>query len=99
MSVAVSRGFLQPLEGKQKAAIRLGRQSNPTYVKRYFNNSKEGRVPGINVCNMRRCGLAINKEKLCVRNSPDGIAFKISIESHAILLSASVDLALDLTAL
>ena len=72
LSGAVSRAFLRPLEGKQKAAARLGHQNEPNYLKQYFNDSKEGRVPGVNVCDIRRCGLAMKKDKLFVRDSADG---------------------------
>ena len=76
LSGAVSRAFLRPLEGEDKAAARLGHQNEPNYLKQYFKDSKEGRVPGVNLCEVRRPGQAMKQGKPFVRDSSDGLGLE-----------------------
>ena len=115
LSGAVSKAFLRPREGEEKAAARLGHQNEPNYLKQYFADSKEGRVPGVHLCDIRRPGQAMKQDKPFVRDSGDGLGLEQrepsdddiedfdQISSHQIeckcKLSASVDLDLELMVL
>ena len=72
----VSKAFLKGLEGKEKAAARLGHQNEPQYIKQYFQDSKGGIVPGIKLVDIRRSGLARKQGKAYVCNTADDIAFE-----------------------
>ena len=76
LSGALLRVFLRPLEGEDKAAARLGHQNEPNYLRQYFKDSKEGRVPGVNLCDVRRPGQAMKQGKPFVRDSSDGLGLE-----------------------
>ena len=42
ISGAVSKAFLRPLEGKEKATAKLGHQNEPNYIKQYYKDSNGG---------------------------------------------------------
>ena len=77
LSGTVSRAFLKSLEGKDKATAKLGHQNEASYIKQYFDDSKDGRVPGVKLCDAMRCGLAMKQGAPFVRDSADAIAFEI----------------------
>lgn len=72
----LKRAFLKGLKGDEKAAARLGHQMEPKYIEQYFNDSKAGKVPGVDLVDVRRCGLAMKKDNPFVRDSADGIGFE-----------------------
>ena len=76
ISGAVSKAFLRSLEGGAKLAAKLGHQNEPNYIKQYFEDSKEGRVPDVKVCDVMRCGLATKQGSPFIRDSVDAIAFE-----------------------
>lgn len=76
LSGAVSRAFLRPLEKGEKVAAKLGHQNEPCYLKQYFKDSNNGRVPGVKLCEVVRCGLAMKQDKPYIRSSVDAIAFE-----------------------
>ncbi|KAL7459870.1 hypothetical protein ACHAWC_011885 [Mediolabrus comicus] len=76
LTAIIRRGFLQALTGNEKKEARLGHQNEEPYLTEYFNDSQLGRVPDINICDIRRVGLAMHNDKPYVRDSADAIAFE-----------------------
>eukprot|EP00986_Skeletonema_menzelii_P000918 scaffold258_cov80-Skeletonema_menzelii.AAC.1 len=74
----VKKGFLQPMSQDEKKELRLGHQNEPKYLVEYYNDSKNGRVPGISLCDIKRPGMAMHHEKAYVRSSADGIGIEYS---------------------
>ena len=76
LSGVVPRSFLRSLEGKEKAAMKLGHQNEANYLRQYFEDSKAGKVPDVNIVDVMRCGLAMKQGEMFVRDTADGIAFE-----------------------
>jgi hypothetical protein len=76
ISGTVSKSFLKPLEGGGKSAAQLGHQNERPYLRQFFEDCKDGIVPGMKLCDIRDCGLAMQKTRPYVRDSADGIAFE-----------------------
>ena len=72
----VKRGFLQPLDKNEKKEARLGHQNEPKYLAQYYEDSKKGRVPGIEICDIKRPGMAMQENRSYVRASADAIAIE-----------------------
>lgn len=72
----VSKSFLKPLEGKDKDATRLGHQNEVPYLRQFFEDSNNGHVPGIQLCDIRQCGLAAQRGRQYVKDSSDALAFE-----------------------
>ena len=72
----MSRAFLRSLTGQDKAAAKLGHQNEPNFIKQYFEDSKKGKVPGVELSDVMRCGLATKKGSPFLRDSADAIAFE-----------------------
>ncbi len=68
--------FLRPLGGNNKAASKLGHQNEARYLRKYFENSQNGVVPGVNLCDVMRPGLAMKKDSPFIRDSADAIGFE-----------------------
>lgn len=72
----LAKSFLRPLDGKDRNATRLGHQNEVPYLKQFFQDSMDGNVPGLKLCDVRQCGLAMQKQRPYVRDSADAIAFE-----------------------
>lgn len=75
---------MRPLEGKDKKATRLGHQNEKPYLRQYYHDSREGKVPGICLCDVRECGLAMKADRPYVRDSADAIAFEPQGEQYLV---------------
>ncbi len=76
ISSTVSKAFLGPLEGKEKAIAKLGHQNEPNYTKQYYKDNNNGRVPGVELCDIMQCGLAMKQGSPFIRDSTDAIALE-----------------------
>jgi hypothetical protein len=73
----IKRAFLTPhKDTADKSATRFGHQNEAPYLKQYYEDSKNGVVPDIELCHVRNCGLAMQEEREYVRGSADAIAFE-----------------------
>ena len=73
---AVGKAFLRPLGGNDKAASKLGHQNEARYLRQYFEDSQNGVVPGVDLCDVMRPGLAMKKDSPFIRDSADAIGFE-----------------------
>jgi hypothetical protein len=85
----IKRAFLTPhKDTADKSATRYGHQNEAPYLKQYYQDSKSGVVPRIELCHVRNCGLAMQEEREYVRGSADAIAFEQidedSVDSHPV---------------
>ena len=76
IDAVISRAFLRALEGQEKASTQLGHQNESKYLTKYMKDSQDGRVPGVEIIEIRECGLAAKRDELYVRDSADGLAFE-----------------------
>jgi hypothetical protein len=84
----IKRAFLKPHKDvADKSATRFGHQNEMPYLKQYYEDSKSGAVPDIELCHVRNCGLAMQEEREYVRGSADAIVFEEvgdSVDSHPV---------------
>ena len=74
---AVSRAFLRPLEGDEKKEAKLGHQNEKPYLRQYYYDGKAGIVPGVSLCEVRECGLAMKTGRPYIRDSADALGFEL----------------------
>jgi hypothetical protein len=73
---AVSTAFLKPQTGIDKRETRRGHQCEKPYLRQYYKDSREGKVPNTFLCDVRDCGLAMKNGLPYVRDSADAIAIE-----------------------
>ena len=81
MSGIVSKAFLKPQQGDDKAERKLGHQCESILLQRYKEDSNDGKVPGVDIVDIRHVGLAAKKDQQYVRGSADAIALERTSES------------------
>lgn len=75
----IRRSFLRGLAGEEKGAAKVGHQNEPKYLAQYYNDGREGLVPGVDhLVDVLQPGLAVQEGRQYVGDSADGIA----IERH-----------------
>ncbi len=62
--------------GKEKTAANLGHQNDPNVINLYSRDSNDNNVPGTQLCNVMKCGMAMNHAHSYVHNSADKIGFE-----------------------
>jgi len=73
----IRRAFLKPHKDiADKSATRFGHQNEMPYLKQYYEDSKSGFVPNIELCHVQNCGLAMQNDREYVRGSADAIALE-----------------------
>ncbi len=73
----VKRSFLQPLSKNERKEARLGQHQNELkYLAQYYEDSRKGRVPGIEICDNKRPGLAMQEDRIYERDSANAIVIE-----------------------